>query len=48
MTTGYPSIDERFITLIKKIPGKWIPAENSRGEKIEQELVFTFGPANGC
>ena len=48
MTTGYPSIDEKFIKLIKNIPGKWIPAENSRGEKIEQELVFTFGPADGC
>jgi len=48
MTTGYPSIDEKFIKLIKNMPGKWTPAENSRGEKIEQELVFTFGPADGC
>ena len=48
MTTGYSSIDERFITLIQNIPGKWTPAENSKGEKMDQELVFTFGPANGC
>ena len=48
MTTGYPSIDERLITLIQNIPGKWTPAENSKGEKMDQELVFTFGPANGC
>jgi len=48
MTTGYPSIDERFINLLENIPGKWIPAENTNGEKIDQELVFTFGPANGC
>ncbi len=48
MTTGYPSIDEKFIELIKNIPGKWTPAVNSRGEKIDQELVFTFGPADGC
>lgn len=48
MTTGYQSIDEKFMTLIKNIPGKWTPAKNSKGEKIEQELVFTFGPANGC
>lgn len=48
MTTGYPSIDKKFMTLIKNIPGKWIPAKNSEGEKIEQELVFTFGPADGC
>ena len=48
LTTGYKSIDEKFMTLIKNIPGKWTPAENSNGEKIEQELVFTFGPADGC
>lgn len=48
MTTGYPSIDERFITLIQNIPGKWTPAENTKGGKIDQELVFTFGPAKGC
>ena len=48
MSTGYPSIDEKFMTLLKNIPGNWTPAENSKGEKIEQELVFTFGPADGC
>lgn len=48
MTTGYPSIDEKFIELIKNIPGKWIPAENAKGEKMEQEFVFTFGPADRC
>jgi hypothetical protein len=48
MTTRYPTLDEKFMTLIENIPGKWISAENSKGEKIEQELVFTFGPANGC
>ncbi len=48
MTTGYPSIDEKLMKLIKNMPGKWTPAENSKGEKIEQELIFTFGPANGC
>ncbi|SDS71345.1 hypothetical protein SAMN04515667_2805 [Formosa sp. Hel1_31_208] len=48
MTTGYPSLDEKFIQLLKNIPGKWIPAENSKGEKVDQELVFTFGPVNGC
>ena len=48
MTTEYPSIDKKLIDLIKNIPGKWIPAQDSKGEKIEQEFVFTFGPANGC
>ncbi|WP_299125925.1 hypothetical protein [uncultured Winogradskyella sp.] len=48
MTTGYPSIDKKFIQLLENIPGKWIPAENVKGEKIDQELVFTFGPRDGC
>ncbi|MDB9721165.1 hypothetical protein OAA67_04730 [Winogradskyella sp.] len=48
MTTGYKSIDEKLIQLIKNIPGEWTPAENTKGEKIEQELVFTFGPKDGC
>jgi hypothetical protein len=48
MTTGYSSLDDKFIELIKNIPGLWIPAENSKGEHVDQELVFTFGPANGC
>jgi hypothetical protein len=48
MKTGYPSIDKKFIELIKKIPGQWTPAENSKGEPIDQELVFTFGPRDGC
>ena len=48
MSTGYPSIDKKFIDLIKNTPGNWIPAENTKGEKIDQELVFTFGPRDGC
>lgn len=48
MTTGYPSIDKKLIELIENIPGKWTPAKNAKGEKMEQELVFTFGPRDGC
>lgn len=48
MTTGYPSIDEKLMELIKNIPGKWTPAENSKGEKMDYEFVFTFGPRDGC
>jgi hypothetical protein len=48
MTTGYPTIDNKFIELLKNIPGKWIPAENKDGEKLDQELVFTFVPRDGC
>ena len=48
MTSGYASIDQKLIELIKNIPGEWTPAENSEGEKIDYEFVFTFGPRNGC
>lgn len=48
MTTGYPSIDKKLIELLENIPGKWIPAKNAVGEKMDQELVFTFGPRDGC
>ena len=46
-TSGYASVDKMLIELIKNMPGKWNPAENSRGEKVEQELVFFFG-LEGC
>ncbi len=46
-TSGYPTIDEVLLELITKIPGKWEPAENHKGEKIDQELVFSFGRM-GC
>ena len=46
-TSGYPSIDKRMIELITKAPGKWEPAENTKGEKVDQELVFSFG-LMGC
>ena len=48
MTTGYPSIDKKLIELLKNIPGKWTPAKNADGNNMEQELVFTFGPRDGC
>lgn len=47
-TTGYPSIDAKILKTIKQLPGTWTPAENALGEKVEQELVFTFGPEGGC
>lgn len=46
-TSGYPKIDKKMIELISKAPGKWKPARNSRGEKVEQELVISFGMV-GC
>jgi len=43
----YASIDKRMIKFLKKIPGEWQPAENAKGEKVEQDLVFTFA-IPGC
>ncbi|WP_282161209.1 energy transducer TonB [Ulvibacterium marinum] len=46
-TSGYFAIDYRMIDLILKAPGKWEPAENSKGEKVDQEQVVALGPT-GC
>ncbi len=46
-TSGYPTIDDTMIELIKNNPGKWLPAENAKGEKVDQKLVFSFGTI-GC
>lgn len=46
-TSGYPSIDKTMIELITKTPGKWESAANFRGERVDQELVFSFGIV-GC
>lgn len=46
-TSGYPAIDDTMMELITNTPGKWEPAENLNGEKVDQELIFFFGKA-GC
>lgn len=46
-TSGYPSIDNKMIELLKNTAGKWQPAENIKGEKVDQELVVSFGMV-GC
>ena len=45
--SGYPEVDKRMLQLIKELPGSWSPAENAEGEKVEQELVVSFG-LMGC
>ena len=42
-TSYYPEVDERMIELITNLSGKWLPAENKKGEKVDQELVVSFG-----
>jgi TonB family protein len=46
-TSGYPSVDKALVELITNMPEKWNPATNSKGEKVDQELVFFFG-MEGC
>jgi hypothetical protein len=46
-TSGYMHIDVAFLELIPKTSGKWEPALNAKGEKIEQRLTFFFG-MEGC
>ncbi|NRA13774.1 MAG: hypothetical protein HRT57_17675 [Crocinitomicaceae bacterium] len=46
-SSGHVSIDVKMIKLIKSIPDEWEPAKNSKGEKVDQELVYSFG-IKGC
>ena len=46
-SSGYPSIDKTMIELITNVPGAWESAKNSKGEKVDQELVISFG-LMGC
>lgn len=45
-TSGYESVDKALIKLIKNMPS-WNAATNSKGEKVDQELIFFFG-LKGC
>ncbi len=46
-SSNYPEVDKKMIELITKAPGKWKPAENAKGEKVDQELIVSFG-LMGC
>ncbi len=46
-SSGFPSIDLHMTDLITRAPGKWEPAENEKGERVEQTLVYSFG-SMGC
>ena len=45
-TSGYEKMDAAMIELLTNAPGKWTPAQNAIGEKVDQELAITFGV--GC
>jgi hypothetical protein len=46
-SSNFPAVDEKMLKLINKVPGTWEPAENAKGEKVDQELVISFG-LMGC
>jgi hypothetical protein len=46
-TSNFPKIDKRMKELLSKVPGNWNSATNSLGEKVDQELVVSFG-LMGC
>ncbi|MBT8236928.1 MAG: hypothetical protein KJO04_12090 [Bacteroidia bacterium] len=46
-SSGIPQMDEKLVKLIYETPGKWTPAEDTNGEKVEQLLVVFFGTM-GC
>jgi len=47
-TSGYSSMDKELIKLITYLPKwYWNSAKNSKGEKVDQELVLFFG-IEGC
>lgn len=42
-TSGYPRVDKAMIELISTTQKDWKPAQNTKGEKVDQELVVSFG-----
>lgn len=44
---GYKHIDNAIIQHLKNTPKQWVPAKNTQGENVEQELVISFG-LMGC
>lgn len=46
-TSGYDALDEKLLDLIAHMSQNWIPATNSKGEKVTQEFICFFG-LEGC
>jgi hypothetical protein len=46
-TTSYPEIDKGMLELVKNMPLKWTPAMDENGNKVSQELVYSFA-VEGC
>lgn len=46
-SSGYSEMDEKLESLLHGLPGTWTPAENSKGDVVDQKLVLFFG-IQGC
>ena len=46
-SSGFESIDNKMINLIQNLHGKWNGALDAKGEKVDEELVLSFGMI-GC
>ncbi len=46
-TSGYDNIDQLLLKTINTMQ-KWQPAENAKGEKVQQDFVLSLGNAIGC
>lgn len=46
-TSGFAQVDKALVELLENMPNKWEAAENAKGEKVDQQLVFFFG-IYGC
>lgn len=45
-TCGYDEVDQELLKAVSKL-GNWTPAQNSKGENIDQDFIFFFG-LQGC
>ena len=46
-SSGYTTVDDKMIELIKNMPQKWNPATDAEGNPVSQTLFFSFGRM-GC
>ena len=46
-SSGHDHLDNSLIELINNLPGTWHPAQNTKGEFVNEQLVLFYG-AQGC
>lgn len=46
-SSGNERLDSKILDALRQFKGNWVPAQNAKGEKIEQLFVLSFG-LQGC